>query len=161
MPAAFTMQLLHAAMLLLVAAAARVTSTSAPPPRQLRQSSRSAASAASASAPSQPQRECLGRPDDAAGCLSTAIPPVHFSARPVPLHCLSHRLSPAYPLPFHCIPTPFRSCSRCVVHTPPRTPRDGRSAESLVGAEGNCSGGWQFGPPSPKTLEPCVCDPHR
>jgi hypothetical protein len=26
-------------------------------------------------------------------------------------------------------------------------------------AEANCSGGWQMGPPSSKTLEPCVCDP--
>ena len=26
--------------------------------------------------------------------------------------------------------------------------------------EGNCTGAWQFGPPSPNTLEPCVCDPH-
>eukprot|EP01043_Picozoa_sp_COSAG02_P033838 COSAG02_NODE_2331_length_9118_cov_10.642976_1_plen_307_part_10 len=25
--------------------------------------------------------------------------------------------------------------------------------------EGNCTGGWQMGPPSNKTLEPCVCDP--
>ena len=26
-------------------------------------------------------------------------------------------------------------------------------------AEPNCSNGWQFGPPSNKTLQPCVCDP--
>jgi hypothetical protein len=27
--------------------------------------------------------------------------------------------------------------------------------------EANCTGGWQFGPPGPKTLEPCICDPRN
>ena len=33
------------------------------------------------------------------------------------------------------------------------------AAELRASTVGNCTNGWQFGPPSSKTLSPCVCDP--
>ena len=33
------------------------------------------------------------------------------------------------------------------------------AAVAAAGVEGNCTNGWQAGPPSNKTLQPCICDP--
>ena len=53
----------------------------------------------------------------------------------------------------------------CIVHALPANVgaaalgRGDSKLDVATAVEGNCTGGWQMGPPSNKTLEPCVCDP--
>lgn len=57
--------------------------------------------------------------------------------------------------------------ARAERHTLPAVPVDAAALsehkyeldDELAAAEDNCTNGWQMGPPSNKTLEPCVCNP--
>ena len=47
----------------------------------------------------------------------------------------------------------------CVVTLDGAVERAAPAAELRASTVGNCTNGWQFGPPSSKTLSPCICDP--